>query len=766
MAGDHLRKINRYLNVASFLIMLQPLLEELKANRQRKLVRLIGERLVLTEWLDNELNEVINKPVIWFGRHQEQERIGEHNQYFDARLKQYQQYLGQESDIVVFDCYAGLNPDALGALTGTIKQGGVCLLLTPPDEHWLALPDPELQRICAHPYQITDAHNLYISRFIKQLQASNTVTQYSTDHNKQLVPVNLDSVYTSLTSNHNTGSSNTIFTQQNAVKHIVDFGQSSNASDKQCIVLQADRGRGKTAALGLAAAKLLQIHYEQDSSFNIVVCAPVSNAIETLFKHAQQQLEGQRITFKYPTANDLQIRTESGKLLTISFFAPDALSLTLPKADLVMIDEAAAIPIQVLKPVINHYQRQIYSTTIMGYEGTGRGFEYKLKPLLQHVCSSYQTMELTQPIRWQADDHLERDINRLLAVDLTIPSINNSDIKSLQATTSFTVHTHKLTDNNFEAYEQAFALLKNAHYRTTPNDLRYMLDAPNVQLMSLSNDDTMIATALVVSEGSLEPELCQQIWQGRRRPRGNLFPQSLIAHAGFKDAGNYKYARVVRIAVNPNIQGHQFGTDLLSHIKSYLTQQGYDFICTSFGYWHKLYNFWFKNGFNAVRLGIKAEASSGEYSIFMCQPLTEQAVLFNKQLQQRFQQTLQIELKHKLIAASQFTHDHQQGHLSGMSTLAVRDNGPNTVTEHDLSDLDAFANHHRTFDSCLLAMTRFTTQNKASLKHLTEPQQQLLCDSLTPTMNKKQLIVKHQFTGEKQLIQSLRLLWQTLITLN
>ena len=53
------------------------------------------------------------------------------------------------------------------------------------------------------------------------------------------------------------------------------------------LVLTADRGRGKSAALGIAAARLLA-----DRVDFILVTAPLWRNVETLFKHARTLLAG------------------------------------------------------------------------------------------------------------------------------------------------------------------------------------------------------------------------------------------------------------------------------------------------------------------------------------------------------------------------------------------------------------------------------------------------------------------------------------------
>ena len=75
----------------------------------------------------------------------------------------------------------------------------------------------------------------------------------------------------------------------------------------------------------------------------------------------------------------------------------------------------------------------------------------------------------------------------------------------------------------------------------------------------MRDGDYVAATALVGIEGGFDRELAQQIYDGRRRPRGHLLPQTLSAHAGLGEAPRLRCARVIRIAVHPAVQKRGLG---------------------------------------------------------------------------------------------------------------------------------------------------------------------------------------------------------------
>ncbi|MBO0236966.1 GNAT family N-acetyltransferase, partial [Vibrio parahaemolyticus] len=81
-------------------------------------------------------------------------------------------------------------------------------------------------------------------------------------------------------------------------------------------------------------------------------------------------------------------------------------------------------------------------------------------------------------------------------------------------------------------------------YRTSPLDLRRMMDAPG-QAFRCARAGGAVAGALwLVAEGGLSRELSRAVWAGFRRPRGNLVAQSLAAHGGSPLAATLRGLRV------------------------------------------------------------------------------------------------------------------------------------------------------------------------------------------------------------------------------
>ena len=116
---------------------------------------------------------------------------------------------------------------------------------------------------------------------------------------------------------------------------------------------------------------------------------------------------------------------------TIQYIRPQD-HAQLAQAELVVVDEAAAIPITLVKQLIGQYM-VILSSTVHGYEGTGRSLSLKLIHQLkgqQRSGYNQQANEPTQgrflkevsldePIRYGNSDPIEKWLNDLLCLDCT-----------------------------------------------------------------------------------------------------------------------------------------------------------------------------------------------------------------------------------------------------------------------------------------------------------------------------------------------------------
>lgn len=98
--------------------------------------------------------------------------------------------------------------------------------------------------------------------------------------------------------------------------------------------------------------------------------------------------------------------------------------------ELLVIDEAAAIPLPLVKKLMGNYL-VFMSSTVNGYEGTGRSLSHKLvKDLRRRSANTaarntsasgrgrtLREITLSQPIRYAQNDMVEEWLNKLLCLD-------------------------------------------------------------------------------------------------------------------------------------------------------------------------------------------------------------------------------------------------------------------------------------------------------------------------------------------------------------
>ena len=377
------------------------------------------------------------------------------------------------------------------------------------------------------------------------------------------------------------------------------------------LLLHAHRGRGKSAALGIAAALL-----QQQGKQKLIITAPQPAAADIALRHARQLLE----------------HLAPNEPLALRFMPLDLLLQQQPTLDLLLVDEAAAIPLPQLKQLVQQHSRVVFASTEHGYEGTGRSFSLKFQPYLDQHCPGWRSFQLLEPIRYASDDPLEQQIFRsfLLTPELTPVTLPLQEPRQFRRIAAASLLQQPAL------LSQLFSLLALAHYQTNVSDLWSLLDNPALQIFGCFCQQQLLGCVLISVEGEFTTELAQAIFCGERRVQGHLLAQSLAFHLAEPQLACHKQWRIQRIVVHPAIQGQQLGSQLLQHIRQEAQQQQVALLGSSFGATLPLLKFWQHNGYQPVRLGLMAEQSSGAPSVLVIQPLQPQLQTVAQQLQQQF----------------------------------------------------------------------------------------------------------------------------------
>ncbi len=531
--------------------------------------------------------------------------------------------LGQDRTLTIINAYQGLHPDVIGRTVGTITAGGALAIICPPLEEWPTYADPQIPKLIPYSNQHQPIKSHYLQRWSKLLGELEGVEHYTPNDTHPINPIKraLFNLHLNKACTPD---------QQAAIDAVI---KTVTGQRRRPAILTADRGRGKSAAMGLAAAHLIAC----TKAPNIIITSSGFNQVSNVFKHAQAALK--KSSFDR-TLKCLQ--HESG---SIRYVAPDRLinhyHQKPSECDLILVDEAAALGVPRLKKLLTHFTRIAFASTEHGYEGSGRGFSVKFKQLVRQHCRGHHAVELTTPIRWSDQDPLEQWTNQLLllkANDTTQPS-------KVPALT--TLDFKPISQSSLAADEallhKVFSLLVDAHYQTRPIDLRYLLDAPNAELWLAQSDGQIVGLVWLMHEGELNKEIANDIVIGHRRPRGHLVPQILAAHLGLPEAASLRCARIQRIAVNPAMQNRGIGSWMLNQLKDALKRNA-DYLASSFGADLPLLRFWDKAGYDAIRLSDKTNLASGLHSAVVMQALTASAIELQKKAQAQFVQQFPIQL--------------------------------------------------------------------------------------------------------------------------
>lgn len=635
--------------------------------------------------------------------------------------------LGMEVDSLVIDSFDGFDAEGFGALSGTVRAGGLLLLLAPPLEQWRSYADPQLQRLALYPYSAEQLSGYFLQRLAKVVSQVSGVVVYAQGGSLPPLP--------DIENKGSLAAADDVYATAGQRDAVESIRRVAEGHRHRPLVLSADRGRGKSAALGIAAAQLLHQGVGQ-----IVVTAPRIDAAAQIFNHAERLLPGCE-------RRRSELLWQGGEIV---FVPPDALLHTPRHSRLLLVDEAAAIPTPMLEGLLQQYARIVFATTVHGYEGTGRGFAVRFHKVLSERTPQWQALRLVEPIRWAEGDPLEALSFSALMLDAEPVAEEVVAAASVIGSECERLLPGELAGNERDLCE-LFGLLVLAHYRTSPNDLRQLLDGPQQSIYVMRHAGHIVGAALVVREGKLEPSLANEIYLGRRRVQGHLLPQSLANHAGFPEAAGLGAARVMRIVVHPALQGRGLGRTLLQYVEQEERGHGCDYLGASFGATAALLQFWLDQGFLPMRVGLSREASSGTHSVMVMKPLSGDGEALFCAVRERFAETLPEWLAQPL--------DDLEGELSELLLSTTPPQAHEAIGEQDRRDLTSFAYGLRGYELCMLAIRKLVVKAVADSSwwlQLDETQQQLLLERVMQRHDWAKLVRDNGLDGRKQAQSLLR----------
>lgn len=384
------------------------------------------------------------------------------------------------------------------------------------------------------------------------------------------------------------------FDQGNALVTFLDAIM--NRTLRSTVALTAARGRGKSASLGLAIAGAIAAGFS-----NIYVTAPSPENLKTLFEFVIKGLNEleykEHLHYDLVRSNEPDIKKSVVKInvykqhrQTIQYLQPQD-HKKLSQVELLVIDEAAAIPLPIVKSLLGPYL-VFLSSTVNGYEGTGRSLSLKLIHQLEEQsqmptnnsdgCQGtyFKKVELSESIRYAPNDPIESWLNGLLCLDVasyipSIASLPDPDKCQLYYVNRDTLFSYHRESEVF--LQRMMALYVASHYKNSPNDLQLMADAPAHHLFVLLGpvDETKneLPDILCVVQVSLEGKISQKSvlksLSGGHQPYGDQIPWKFSEQFRDEVFPSLSGARIVRIAVHPSAMRLGYGSAAVRHLTSY-----------------------------------------------------------------------------------------------------------------------------------------------------------------------------------------------------
>ncbi|KAF5348578.1 hypothetical protein D9756_009670 [Leucocoprinus leucothites] len=566
------------------------------------------------------------------------------NEALDRYYKESHKILGNTYGMCVLQDFEAITPNLLARTVETVEGGGLIVLLL---KTMTSLKQLYSMTMDVHARYRTSSHDSVVARFNERfilslgscddcLVLDDELNVLPISRGKDIQPLpsepgkskdasseELKSLKDTLSDTKPAGDLVKLTKTVDQAKAILTFIDAiAEKTLSSTVTLTAGRGRGKSAALGLAMAAALAHGYS-----NIFVTSPSPENLKTLFEFVfkgmdalgyEEHLDYDIAQSTNPEFNKAIVRVNVFRdhRQTIQYIQPEDAHV-LGQAELVVIDEAAAIPLPLVRNLIGPYL-VFMASTINGYEGTGRSLSLKLiqqlrestrpslakdfnnasnkddDPSTSTSSSSKKALmkappktrmlreiELSTPIRYAVNDKIEKWLNGLLCLDATIvpkaissgcPHPSQCELYYVSRDTLFSYHPAS------ELFlQRMMALYVASHYKNQPNDLQLMSDAPAhhlfVLLPPLKDDETTLPEPLVVLQVALEGNISRNVileGLGRGlRAGGDMIPWLVSQQFQETRFGMLSGARVVRVACHPDYANMGYGSRALQALNSF-----------------------------------------------------------------------------------------------------------------------------------------------------------------------------------------------------
>ncbi|EDO08001.1 GNAT acetyltransferase 2 family protein [Babesia bovis T2Bo] len=604
--------------------------------------------------------------------------------------KESQKVLGQTFGFLVLQDFEALTPNVLCRTVETVQGGGVIILLLQTMASLNQLYEISMD---IHAKLVSHGHNTIEPRFVKRFiyslsTACNTIV---VDDELNVLPIakmklsdlpknrsdkKLSKLQLSLASSEEDAHEMQLLTKLSTL--CIKHGQLKaiislfNVVSKGAEIVQrlnittiiSARGRGKSATIGLFLSAALNMGFR-----NILIVAPAIENVQTLFSFLESGLhllgtpENAKVIINRKDSYIESVTLSVKGSTCVKFVESSSID---PKSgasnylyDILIIEEAASIPL----PIVESLCKKgivILSSTVGGYEGTGRSLSLKLIERFRNTNPEALTeITLKEPIRYSKNDSIEAWLNSLLCLGTYVDDAKDrSDLPPPNQCQLYLVNRDVLFSYHPKAevfLSSVVAVLSSSHYRNSPDDLLLLSDAPAHKLLvlmapNLDSEDSefdlkssVLCVLHVAIEGRIDKLIAKEaVAQGTTKRSGDLIPWTLTQNFCSDDFCQLLGVRIVRVAVPQPLQRMGYGGECLSqfiqNVDGVVNQvvdqssllvpvdpsaglksgaEKVDYVGTCFGLSLSLLKFWVKLSLKPVYCRQVPNEATGEFSIIL-----------------------------------------------------------------------------------------------------------------------------------------------------
>ncbi len=540
-----------------------------------------------------------------------------------------QRVLGETYDALLIDLTQGFNPNDLGIAVETIAEGGVVLVLSPQPGEWQNLVSWLHDDLAAEALRGEIVPRFY-RRFIEKSMKASGVIFYDCDAGEVLKGFELTQGAErkqKLKLPEKSEIKKKLYklcATQDQVEVLHSF-EGFLTGKRKAAVITADRGRGKTALLGILTPYLVSVLNRRfKRAVRVLVVAPSPRAVQTYFLFLKKAMIRQGMTDFFVRKKGDIVTLINSRYARVEYAVPRRALAEKDYADVIIVDEAAALAVEVLWELTRgEADYIIFSSTIHGYEGAGRGFSIRFLRNFESA-GEYEVvkMKLSEPIRYAAGDPIEAWLYDVLLLDARPVELNEEDIEAIKAgELGFEPLDRDKLYSDDRLLREFFGIYILAHYRNKPSDVLILGDIPRHAAFRVVANGKTVASLHVAEEGEIDDKLIADMAQGYR-PKGQIVPDVILKHYCDEEFPKLRGLRIVRIATHPKVMSLGIGSFALRELERWARERGDVYVSAGFGVNAELLRFWLKNGFVPVHITAQRNEISGEHTLVVIKPFT------------------------------------------------------------------------------------------------------------------------------------------------